>query len=454
MLARDSAHRWREAKMEHAAGIASLLRPSAAQARLQTVVLELSSACVERTTWRALTEEYIVLAAVLHAKHMGKMPETPQARARWMQNQIALREIATFDPKVRSLLQDYGSCTAKLTSNPETVKVAREMLTQAIAYHQAIAGSAHLPPGLLPEGPEFHAREMVRSALEAYVPLLPAGVYEQVLVEVLGDTRATAGKSTSCPRCGAPLPEASLAGCTYCGAVTRIVGEDAWIEAQVGLWAISREDLARKAQLDGLQPVIAVFGGFLYTQAAEVSAKQVFVLLQRTIAWVSRNDLFAGLDLLVHAAPQRQTLLSEVRTLCSAWVQDTSARPVYTTPLAFLAPSEADEEAWVDQALAFYRYRGGSLLELLAQALSPVQIAAVSEQATSVTAGAAMKLFERAKPGLDCAAMLTELERLRPGYDVHPRVAAFTFELAQRLSHRSAAVRGNVAPTDKPQRDR
>jgi hypothetical protein len=49
-----------------------------------------------------------------------------------------------------------------------------------------------------------------------------------------------------------------------------------------------------------------------------------------------------------------------------------------------------------------------------------------------------MRFFEGAWPGYDREDMALALARLRPGYDTHPRVAAFTLELAALLDARPA----------------
>jgi hypothetical protein len=439
LLAQAGDGLWRDTAVldRHEEGVLQMVRPSMAQARLTSLSFALAQAQApdDRERWRLLAEEQLVLMAVVHPGHVAPLPREPRARASFVRDALALQEIATFDPNVRGLMSAYGSSCGDLTKASDPVAVARAMLEAARAYYRALASHADLPPGALREGPEHHARELVRSGIAGYASLVGAGVIERIRTEVLGDAQIGAGR-VQCPKCGAPLEAEDLTRCRHCGAVTRVDTRDAWTEARLALWHVTLAELVRRKDLDGPGPVIAAIGSFLYTQAADVPAEQAAAFLARAIPWVTTADLAAGLDILSHGAAGGQLeLLGRLRRATASWAPDPSKRPVPPPAVVdFDAPTEADEAAWVESALALWSYRKGTLLDLLGQALVAIHIAATMEKPAGVSPLAAMTFFERASPGFDRTAMLVELRKLQPGYDSHPRVAVFTAALARLLS--------------------
>lgn len=415
---------WHAMDERHAAGIQQLVRPSAAQARLMALGFELATT-TDRARWRLLAEEQILLGPLV-------LPTDPQARAKHVKDALAMQEIATFDPRITSLMGAYGTAAMTLTQG-EPVTAARAMLEAARAYYAALLSHPDAPPGVYREGAEHLAREMVRAAIGGYATLLGVHAIERIRTEVLGDKQAAA----ACPKCGGPLdPEGDgLVRCRQCEAVTRVTTDDAWLTAQLGIWKISRADLVRRNELDGPGPIIAAVGGFLWTSAATVPAASAAEFLRRAIPWVTTEALQNGLDILGHGADgDRRELLDGIRAELATWTPAPEQRPAPHIPVAdFPPPAPEDEAAWIESALALHRYRGGPLMELLAQCLATMQVAAVHEQPVGLSPRAAVTFFERACPGYDRAEMLALLTPLIPGYDL-PRVRAFTTELARLLS--------------------
>lgn len=439
LLAHGGDGRWSASSevARHVDGVLRLVRPSAAEARLARLAVELHSTAArgDRGAWRVVAEEHTLLAALLHPGAATPLPDDPAARAGALGATIALQEIATFDPAVRTAMSDFGAVCARLTGGGDPVVVARELLERARGYFRALKEHPDAPPGALREGVEHHARALVRQAVDGYAPLLASGIVERVRVEVLGDALVEAG-AASCPRCGAPLPERGLTACAYCGAVTRVDDADAWTAARLALWEVTLADLARTGRLDGAAPVVAALGSLLYTPASDVPVEKVVALVRRMIPWVSREELALGVALLEHGASEAgRAQLDAVRAASASWVPDPAARPPAPRPEGpFAPPSEAEEQAWIESALATWSLRTGTLLDLVGQPLVAVHLAAMYEQPTGASASAALAFFERAMPGFDRAAALAQLEALRPGYDAHPRVAAFTANLAARLA--------------------
>jgi hypothetical protein len=435
----DSDGQWSVADATHQAGVLQMLRPTAAQARLMALALEQAALGPDdRERFRTVTEEQTILMAVAHPNLVPPLPTDPSARARHVREQIALAEIVTFDATVRSRMQEYAAASGHLGSADDKVLAATKMLDAARRYWALLVDHPELPPGMLREGAEHHARHMVRAAVDGLVPLLGEGVAEQIRMHVLGDRELASEPSWR--RCGGPLPPTDgLAVCTHCGAAARVDDADAWTTAQLGLFRITLGDLLRRGQLDGPTPVIAAFGGFLYTDAGNVSPERVVAFLRRAVPWLSRQDLHAGIDLLIQACPpERRALLAQVRAETETWVAE-GQKPSRPEPPTLPAATPDEEQAWVQSNLALAAYqRPKSLIELLGYALSAIQVAATTEQPTGASPQAAMRFFEGAWPGYDREDMALALARLRPGYDTHPRVAAFTLELAALLDARPA----------------
>lgn len=421
------------------AGIAQLVKPTAAQARLMAVSLELArlTAPEARDRWRMLTEEQTVLMAIAYPAHGMPIPKEPEARRKHVAAAVVMSELVTFDPRISGLMRAYSGAAAQVTSG-EPIAAARRMLEAARAYYRAMEAHPQMPPGVLREGVEHLSKELVRSALSGYASLLGANTMERIRIEVLGDDEAAAA---ACPRCGGPLESqpGGLARCRHCGAVTSVDSQDAWTTAQLGLWAISKNDLIRRHQLDGPTPAITAIGGFIHTGARDVSPERALAFLRRAIPWVSKADLIQGLDLLAHGmAPEPLQLLGALRALVwNTWAPDPSQRPApHVARTDFPAPSTADEAAWIESALGLWNHQRGDLLALLAHPLNGMLVAAMHEQPAGISARAAMRFFERAWPGFDRAALLAELSRMAPAYD-HPRMKAFTTELAMLLQSRA-----------------
>ncbi|MBX3232178.1 MAG: hypothetical protein KIT84_19315 [Labilithrix sp.] len=430
---------WTETALaeRHAAGLRQIVKPTAAEARLTALMLEMPAATGDRERWRLACEEQILLMAIVYPEHGVPIPTDPEARARHVREAVAMSEIATFDPEVGRRLGAYSAAAVTLTQG-DPVAAARAMLAAARGYYDALLAHPGAPPGALREGAAHHAREMVRAAIGGYASLLGVRAVERIRVEVLADAAVDVDVDVAaCPKCGGPLdpPSEGLARCRHCGAVTSVSRDDAWTTAQLALWGIARAELVRRDDLDGPAPVLAAMGGFLWTSARTVPPASAAELLRRAIPWVTHAQLMNGFDLLSHAVNDEQrALLDALRIELADWTPDPAARPLPHVPVTdFAPPTPADEAAWIESALALYRRRGGPLLELLGQCLSAMQVAAVHETAVGLSPRAAMELFERARPGYDKAAMRAELEKLIPGYDL-PRVRAFTTALADLLS--------------------
>lgn len=419
----------------HARGIARMVKPSRAEARLTAVTLAMTSAR-ERTAWRLLVEEQILLTAVVYPSRVAPLPSEPQKLAAHLRDAVIVQEIATFEPRVASLMARYGAaCGALMSGDP--VAAARDMLGHARAYYAAILDHPRCPEGWLREGAAHHARDLVRRGVESYASLLGAGVIERIRIEVLGDHQAV-----TCPKCGGSLPVEELARCPHCGAITAVETTDAWLSARLELWRITLTELVRGGdeKLSGASPVICAFGSFLYTGAADVPVAMAVEFLRRAVPWLSLAEMDAGIAILRHAVASDATRLALLdaigqRIHAIHWTADPSTRPRSSPSNEdSVEPTEADQDAWIEAACALFEHRGhGSSLELLGHALSSMQIAAVHDQPTGLSPRAAMIFFERAIPGFDRAAMLADLRKLQPGYD-HPRVAAFTDALANLLS--------------------
>lgn len=422
----------------HEAGIAQLVKPSAAQARLMAITLEMAqlTAPEHRERWRLLAEEQAVAMAIAYPAHGRPMPEDPAARRRHIESAVVMSELVTFDPRISGLMRAYSAAASQLTSG-DPVGAARQMLEAARAYYRALEAHPQMPPGALREGASHLAKELVRSGITGYASLLGDRTTERIRVEVLGDEEGAA----VCPRCGGPLdaPASGLVRCRHCDAVTNVEGEDAWTTAQLGLWEISKKELVRRDQLDGPTPGITAVGGFLHTGARDVPPEKAFAFLRRAIPWVATPDVLQGLDLLAHSAtPAQAALLGALRAhVQSTWIADASQRPARPAARAdFPSPTPADEAAWIESALGLWSVQRGDLLVLLSYPLNGMQVATVHEQATGISPGAAVRFFERAWPGFDRAAMADHLRRMAPAYD-HPRMKAFTAELLVELQRRT-----------------
>lgn len=418
----------------HAAGIQQLVKPSAAQARLSAIAMEMHTPATlhDRERWRLLAEEQLLVMGILG---LGlKLPALPEARAKHIEDAIAMQEIATFDPKIAGLMGGFARAAMTMTTG-DPVAAARTMLAAAKTYYGAIAAHPDCPPGAMREGSDHLAKELVRSSIGGYASLLGNRAIERIRTEVLGD-ETQRGPTPRCPKCGGPLASAGLTRCPHCGAVTSVDTDDSWTAAQLGLWEISKADLVRRGQLDGPHPVIHAVGGFIHTNARDVPPEKAAAFLRRAIPWLSLAELDHGLGILAQAvsSPDQHALLDGIRAHTRDWVPDVSQRPATpAAPTHFPPPTPAEEGAWIESALALWSYRrGDNLIELLGHPLSAMQVAAVHEQPTGVSARAALAFFERAVPGFSRPMMQNEVLRLTPGHD-HPRVRAFLTDLAALL---------------------
>jgi ribosomal protein L37AE/L43A len=429
---------WQDIAERHADGIRMLLQPTRASARLLALGQEMAMPALlaDRPRWRSACEESILLTAIVHPG-TTRLPNDPSLRAEHVRHAVAMSEIAAFDPAVRGHMARFGQACSGLTRD-DAVTTARAMLDAARSYFRALASHPDLPAGALREGAEHHARELVRSTVGGYASLLGEGELERVRVTVLGDS-PRAADDVACPKCGAPLvvdPASSLPKCRYCSAITNVDADDAWTTAQLGLYRITEASLLRTDRLDGPTATLSAVGGFIHTNASGVSADTAFRFLARAIPWVTRDELKRGIDLLLLAlsgAPEKTALLEAIRELARSWTCDPNARPGREPPLVIHPPTEEEEAAWIESALALWSLRRGGLLELLGHPLSTMQVAAVQEQPCGCSARAALAFFERAAPGFDRSAMRDEVTRLQPGFD-HPRVATFLSELRGLLS--------------------
>lgn len=373
--------------------------------------------------WRALCEERILLDG-------GSLAVDPRLRARQVRDRVALEEWATFDPELCALLDPFARAASDLAQGGGT-EAARAMLTAARAYHRALGRH----PAMTTD-PETAARDMVRTTVDAYVPLLGPDVVARIRVDVLGDVRTD---EVQCRQCGAVVDDRAdaLVGCRHCGAVQDVSSEDAWTPSRLALFEIVLGNLVRTGDLDGPTPAIAALGTFIHTDVTGVTVPMAFGFLRRAIPWLPAADVALGLELTASAVtePGKVALLEGLDAALESWVADPSERPTpaplfLRTPEAFPAPTEDEEAAWV--AYACSMPRPDDLLELLAMPLSTVQSAAVEQLPTGVSARAALAYFEAMAPGFDRAAMREEIRPLQPGYD-HPRVAAFLSELVDLL---------------------
>lgn len=75
---------WHEAAFadRRAAGIRQIVKPSAAQARLLALSMEMATTTTDRARWRVLAEEHVVVMAIAHPEHVPPLPSDPAARAR------------------------------------------------------------------------------------------------------------------------------------------------------------------------------------------------------------------------------------------------------------------------------------------------------------------------------------------------------------------------------------
>lgn len=420
----------------HAAGIAALVKPSAAAARLMAISLAMARATApeQRERWRLLAEEQTVAMAIAYPQNGIPLPAEPEARKRHIANAVVMSELVTFDPRISGLMRAYASAAGTIT-NGDPIAAVRSMLDAARAYYRAIEVHPQMPPGSLREGAEHLAKELVRSGIHGYASLLGDRAIERIRTEVLGDTIG----SSLCPKCGGPLESdttRSLTRCKHCGAVTNVETEDAWTQGQLAIWEISKKDLLRRGQLDGPTPVLTAAGGFLHTNARDVAPEKAFAFLRRAIPWLSRPEMIQGLDILVQAgSPEQRGLLDALRGLVeSTWLPDPAQRPAaHVARTNFPAPTPHEEAAWVESALALWNYRREYQLPvLLSHPLNGLHVAAVHEQPAAITPRAALQFFDRAWPGWDHAEMAQTIHRLLPGYD-HPRVNAFLRELVARL---------------------
>jgi|GEM_PF-3391641 len=432
---------WRDIAERHAEGIRQMVKPSQLSARLTALSLSMATPSVmqDRPLWRLLCEEQMLLTAIVHPNATAPLPSDPRGRTEHVRRAVLMSEIATFDAGVRAQLTRYGHASAELGKGADPVATARVMLGAALAYYRALVDHPDLPARALREGAEHHAKELVRSAIVGFAPLLGEGVVERIRVEILGDAlERSAG--VRCSRCGAPLTtETTLQGCRFCGAVTDVDAADAWMTSRLGLWRVTLDELVRGERLDGPTPAISAIGSFLYTEAASVSAEKAVRFLARAIRWVPLTELTRGVDILLAAMasdPTKRRLLEDIRAIAQRdWRCDPSARPRKEAPATpHSPPSEADEVAWIESALALWSHRRGRpLIELLGHPLGAIQIAAVHDVPAGVSPRAAVRFFERASPGFDRRAMREEVSRLAPGFD-HPRVAAFLAELSALLA--------------------
>ena len=383
---------WERIAERHADGIRSFAKPTRAEARMMELTTELAavSAPEHREAWRLLSEEQYLIMQVVHPGILPPLPKDPSARPKYLRDAVAMSEIVTFDPNVRDRMNAYGSASMGIGKG-DPVVVATAILERAIAYYGAILAHPDMPLGLLPEGAEHHGREMVRQAISGYASLLGASAIERIRVEVLGDRVAS-----DCPRCGGPLASPWLSTCRHCSAVIGVDEGDSWTKAQLGIWEISKKDLLRRGELDGMAPVIHAVGAFLHTSARDVPVERAFAFLQQTIPWVSNADFAQGLSLLAHgASPDRVALLNGLAAM--PWTADPSKRPAaHVARVDFPVPTAEEEAAWVAYALGVWKLGGGPLLQLLGHPLSTLQVAAVHETESSVTARAAMAFFEQA----------------------------------------------------------
>ena len=431
---------WRDIAERHAEGIRQMVKPSQLSARLTALSLSMAAPSVmqDRPLWRLLCEEQMLLTAIVHPNATAPLPSDPRSRAEHVRRAVLMSEIATFDAGVRGHLTGYGHACAELGRGPDPVATARIMLGAARAYYRALVDHPDFPAGALREGAEHHAKELVRSAIGGFAPLLGEGVVERIRVEVLGDAlEPLAG--VRCSKCGAPLTsETTLQRCKFCGAVTDVDPADAWMSARLGLWKVTLDELVRGERLDGPTPAISALGSFLYTDAASVSAEKAVRFLARAIPWMPLGELIRAVDILLAAMashPTKRRLLEEIRAIAQRdWRCDPSARPrKEAPPKAHPPPTEADEAAWIESALALWSHRRGPLIELLGHPLGAIQVAAVHDVPAGVSPRAAIRFFERAAPGFDRRAMREEVSRLAPGLE-HPRVAAFLAELSALLA--------------------
>ena len=438
---------WVDIAKRHADGIRQIVKPSYASARLLSLSRAMADV-TDRALWRLMCEEQVLLTPLVHPGIVSPLPADPMQRAEHVRRAVVLQEICAFDPTVRGLMNAFGEASGRLTRSPDPIAVAREMLERARAYYRALASHPDLPPGALREGAEHHARELVRGSIQGYAPLVGDGVIEKIRVDVLGDRVVSSAATPQCSRCGAPLERAAdtrtLLRCRHCGAMTTVEGpdEDAWMASRLALWEITLAELVRRDELDGPAPAISAIGSFLFTGAADVSAEKAQRFLACAIPWSTVADVERAIDCLalgVADGTRERALLDGLRARVRRdWRHDPGRRPVRPVRAAFHPPpSEAEEAAWIESALATFRFGRAfgstTSLELLGHPLAAIQIAAVHDQPAGVSPRAAMVFFERAAPRFDRAAMHAELTRLLPGYD-HPRVVAFAAELARLLA--------------------
>jgi hypothetical protein len=425
---------WKETGLAaaHEKGIQQLVKPNAAQARVMALTMEMQQlkAPEQRERWRMLAEEQVVVMAIAYPGTGMPMPTEPKARMQHVKAAVKMSELVTFDPKIAGLMGQFSAAAGAIIQG-DPVPTARKMLETAKAYYVALAAHPDMPPGMMKEGPDHLAKELTRSSLNGYAPFLGNNGLERIRIEVFGDKTGSA----NCPKCGSPFDAPGMKQCRHCGAVTDIATEDAWTTAQLAIWNVSKADLVRRNQVDGPTPVITAIGAFLYTNIREVPPEKAYAYLQKAIPWVAQHELIGGLDMLAQSGnPDQRALLGGIRVLAMRWVPDPRQRPAHhVAQTVFAPPTPADEHAWIEMALGLWSARRGGLTEMLAQPLSAMQVAALHEQPTGVTARAAMAFFDRAWPGYDRRGMYYELSRLMAGYD-HPRVRTFTTELAQLLA--------------------
>jgi len=96
------------------------------------------------------------------------VPEhTNAAQLQWLQDEINLAELMTFDPTLRDLLERFKMAARKVRSTAD-VPVVREMFTLATNLYRTLLRYERCPAGLKDQEADVYGKDMTLATLESF----------------------------------------------------------------------------------------------------------------------------------------------------------------------------------------------------------------------------------------------------------------------------------------------
>ena len=146
--------------------------------------------------WRMMAYEAKSIELALNPDMLDA--KTNEAQLAWLQEDVVLGELMTFDSGLQDALQNFKMAARRLKSAND-VDVVREMLARATSLYRTLLGHTECPDSLRGDSPDEYGRNMVLATLESFRRTLGTRAVDTLIRRALPQEKAT--KDVVCPAC-------------------------------------------------------------------------------------------------------------------------------------------------------------------------------------------------------------------------------------------------------------